>query len=44
MKNLYYFHFLNRALGLYDKVIEYCKDAGFEPNVVQEVFELEVIY
>jgi DNA-binding transcriptional LysR family regulator len=33
----------NGALGLYDKVIEYCKDAGFEPNVVQEVFELEVM-
>ena len=30
-------------MGLYDKIIEFCKSANFEPNVVQEAYELEVI-
>ena len=31
------------SMGLYDKIIEFCKNADFEPNVVQEAYELEVI-
>jgi DNA-binding transcriptional LysR family regulator len=31
------------AVGLYDKIIEFCKKANFEPNVIQEAYELEVI-
>jgi DNA-binding transcriptional LysR family regulator len=31
------------AVGLYDKIIEFCKKANFEPNVVQEAYEIEVI-
>jgi len=31
------------SMGLYDKIIEFCKSANFEPNVVQEAYELEVI-
>ena len=31
------------AVGLYDKIIQFCKKANFEPNVIQEAYELEVI-
>jgi len=31
------------AVGLYDKIIDFCKKANFEPNVIQEAYELEVI-
>jgi DNA-binding transcriptional LysR family regulator len=31
------------AVGLYDKIIEFCKKANFEPKVIQEAYELEVI-
>ena len=31
------------ALGLYDKIIEFCKKGNFEPNVIQEAYEIEVI-
>ena len=31
------------SIGLYDKIIEFCKSADFEPNVVQEAYEIEVI-
>ena len=31
------------ALGIYDKIIEFCKKANFEPKVIQEAYEIEVI-
>ena len=31
------------TLGLYDKIIEFCKKGNFEPNVIQEAYEIEVI-
>ncbi len=31
------------SVGLYDKIIEFCKKANFEPNVIQEAYEIEVI-
>ena len=27
------------ALGIYDKIIEFCKKANFEPKVIQEAYE-----
>ncbi len=31
------------AIGLYDRIIEFCQRAKFEPNVIQEAYEIEVI-
>ena len=31
------------SFGLYDKIIEFCKKGNFEPNVIQEAYEIEVI-
>ena len=31
------------SLGIYDKIIEFCKKANFKPIVIQEAYEIEVI-
>ena len=31
------------SLGIYDKIIEFCKKANFKPTVIQEAYEIEVI-
>ncbi len=31
------------SVGIYDRIIEFCQKANFEPKVIQEAYEIEVI-